>query len=307
MQDRERDREKRACYPALRNNLLHLFQKETPDYEMETQMYLKRSAILIICGLLLVVLSTACSSTAGNTPNAAATTATGTQQANNQSNGTSQLDNQNTRADGQMQATPTPAPTKASNQDSDKGHDADDQNKTNNNKNAVQPTPKPAVNTQKSSQSSDNSHNNSQNSNSNNNSYNNKNSAQAANPTTTSGGTMYIRTQMVTINGTSTKVLTNGQGMTLYYRTSDPAPASTCTGNCAATWPPLLNHNMSIITSQTLNGTLTVQQTANGPQVLYNNHPLYTYVGDNAAGQANGHGLDGVWYVVQVQAQKMHW
>lgn len=112
---------------------------------------------------------------------------------------------------------------------------------------------------------------------------------------------------MVTINGTSTKVLTNGQGMTLYYRSSDPAPASTCTGNCAATWPPLLNHNMNIVTSQTLNGTLTVQQTANGPQVLYNNHPLYTYVGDNAAGQANGHGLDGVWYVIQVQAQKMHW
>jgi predicted lipoprotein with Yx(FWY)xxD motif len=258
-------------------------------------MYLKRSAVLIICGLLLVVLSTACSGTTGNTPNTAATTATGTQQANNQTNGTSQLDNQNTRADGQV--TPTPAPTKASNQSSNKGHDADDQNKTSNNQSAMQPTPKPAVNTKTSSQNSNN----------NDNSYNNKNSAQAAAPTTTSGGTLYIRTQMVTINGTSTKVLTNGQGMTLYYRTSDPAPASTCTGNCAATWPPLLNHNMSIITSQTLNGTLTVQQTANGPQVLYNNHPLYTYVGDNAAGQANGHGLNGVWYVVQVQAQKMHW
>lgn len=267
-------------------------------------MYLKRSAILIICGLLLVVLSTACSGTTGNTPNAAATTTTGTQQANNQSNGTSQLDNQNTRADGQMQAatpTPTAAPTKASNQ-SDEGHDADDQNKTSNNKSAVKPTPTPVVNTKKSSESSSSNQNNS-----NNNSYNSQNSAKAATPTTTSGGTLYIRTQMVTINGTSTKVLTNGQGMTLYYRSSDPAPASTCTGNCAATWPPLLNHNMNIVTSQTLNGTLTVQQTANGPQVLYNNHPLYTYVGDNAAGQANGHGLDGVWYVIQVQAQKMHW
>jgi predicted lipoprotein with Yx(FWY)xxD motif len=271
-------------------------------------MYLKKSAILIICGLLLVVLSTACSGTTGNTPDAAATTAAGTQQANNQSNGTSQLDNQNTRADGQMQVTPTPAPTKASSQ-SDKGHDADDQNKTNNNKNVVKPTPTPVTNTKKSSQSSSTSNNNSQNNNSNQSSNNNNynNSAKVATPTTTSGGTMYISTRVVTINGTAMNVLTNGQGMTLYYRTSDPAPASTCTGNCAATWPPLLNHNMNIITSQTLNGTLTVQQTANGPQVLYNNHPLYTYVGDNAAGQANGHGLDGVWYVVQVQAQKMHW
>jgi predicted lipoprotein with Yx(FWY)xxD motif len=271
-------------------------------------MYLKRSAILIMCGLLLVVLSTACSNAPTNTTNVFATATAGMQQTNNQ---TSQLDNQGQRAD-QQAVTPTAtAATQKSNQ-GDAGHDADDQNKTSNqgnNKSAVQPTPTPAVSTKTNSQSQS-SNNNSQKSNNDQsndyNSYNNQNNSKAATQTT-SGGTLYISTRAITVNGTTMNVLTNGQGMTLYYRTSDPAPASTCTGNCAATWPPLLNHNMNIVTSQTLTGTLTVQQTANGPQVLYNNHPLYTYVGDNAAGQANGHGVNGVWYAIQIQAQKMHW
>ncbi len=272
-------------------------------------MYLKRSAILIMCGLLLVVLSTACSNAPTNTTNVSATATAGMQQANNQTNQTSQLDSQGQRAD-QQAVTPTAtAATQKSNQ-GNAGHDADDQNKMSNqgnNKSAVQPTPTPAVSTKTNSQSSNNNSQKSNNDQSNDyNSYNNQNNSKAATQTT-SGGTLYISTRTITANGTTMNVLTNGQGMTLYYRTSDPAPASTCTGNCAATWPPLLNHNMNIVTSQNLNGTLTVQQTANGPQVLYNNHPLYTYVGDNAAGQANGHGVNGVWYAIQIQAQKMHW
>ena len=34
-------------------------------------------------------------------------------------------------------------------------------------------------------------------------------------------------------------------------------------------------------------------------QVTYNGHPLYTYSGDSAAGQANGEGSGGVWFVVK--------
>ena len=33
-------------------------------------------------------------------------------------------------------------------------------------------------------------------------------------------------------------------------------------------------------------------------QVTYNGHPLYTYSGDSAAGQANGQGIGGVWFAV---------
>jgi predicted lipoprotein with Yx(FWY)xxD motif len=263
-------------------------------------MRLKRSAVLITCSLLLVIFATACSSTTGS--NSTGTTSTTTQQ----NNGTTQLDNQNKR-DGQASAQITPTPTKASNE-SKKGNDQDDQGSS---KNTVQPTPTPIVSAKNNSQndSSSDDKNNDKADKSQNTSKPavNNNSGQVATPTSTSGGTMYLTARSVTINGTTMNVLATGAGMTLYYRTSDPAPGSSCTGQCATTWPPLLNNNMSIITSQKLNGNLTVSQTANGSQVLYNGHPLYTYAGDNTVGQANGQGSGGVWYTIQVQPQKMHW
>lgn len=49
-----------------------------------------------------------------------------------------------------------------------------------------------------------------------------------------------------------------------------------------------------------LPGALTVVQTANGAQVAYSGHLLYTYSGDDATGQANGQGIGGKWWVATV-------
>jgi predicted lipoprotein with Yx(FWY)xxD motif len=43
---------------------------------------------------------------------------------------------------------------------------------------------------------------------------------------------------------------------------------------------------------------LTVVADANGNQVEYNGHPLYTYAGDTGPGQTTGEGAGGVWHVV---------
>ncbi len=260
-------------------------------------MHMKRGAILIACGLLLVVLSTACGGPAGASAAGVAATSTAAQQ----TKGTVQINSQNQQANGQGAVQTTPAATKAAskiNQDDN----------TNSQSSTTQATPTPVVNTKESGQDSSGSQDTQSGGKKNDGQamVNNGNS-EGATPTTTSGGTMYITTRVVTVNGVGMNVLTTGTGMTLYYRTSDPAPASTCTGNCAATWPPLLNHNMTIIPGQNFSGQLTVQQTANGAQVEYNGRPLYTYVGDTAAGQANGNGLGGVWYPVQIQPAKMHW
>src|SRR6516225_1376088 len=45
-----------------------------------------------------------------------------------------------------------------------------------------------------------------------------------------SGSSVSIKTATATINGTSTTILTNAQGMTLYYRTTDTA-SSVCSGS----------------------------------------------------------------------------
>ena len=120
-------------------------------------------------------------------------------------------------------------------------------------------------------------------------------------PTTSSTGSTgsVIKTATATVNGTSVTLLTNTQGLTLYYRTSDAPPSTVCSGGCAAAWPPIVMSGSSSPTSATsLSGKLTIVSDANGNQVEYNGHPLYTYSGDTAAGQTTGEGVGGVWHVV---------
>jgi predicted lipoprotein with Yx(FWY)xxD motif len=102
-----------------------------------------------------------------------------------------------------------------------------------------------------------------------------------------------VQTGSATVSGASTTVLTDGKGMTLYYKTSDTATSVTCTGGCAAAWPPLLLPSGTPTGSSAVTGTLTVFAGANGSQVLYNGHPLYTWSMDSAAGQATGDGVGG--------------
>ena len=49
-----------------------------------------------------------------------------------------------------------------------------------------------------------------------------------------------LKTATATVSGKSETILTNAQGMTLYYRTSDAPPATVCSGGCASAWPPLV-------------------------------------------------------------------
>src|SRR5437016_12296696 len=57
--------------------------------------------------------------------------------------------------------------------------------------------------------------------------------------TTPSSSGAIIKTTSATVNGQSVTILTNAQGMTLYYLKPDTATTSTCTGACASNWPPL--------------------------------------------------------------------
>jgi len=118
-------------------------------------------------------------------------------------------------------------------------------------------------------------------------------------PYGTSNSSTVIQTATVSVNGQSEVVLTDAQGKTLYYYTLDPATQSTCSSSCAQLWHPLLFTGSGEPSSSTpLAGKLSVQMNANGTQIEYNGHPLYTFSGDTAPGQTNGEGLFGMWFVV---------
>jgi predicted lipoprotein with Yx(FWY)xxD motif len=112
-----------------------------------------------------------------------------------------------------------------------------------------------------------------------------------------------IHTTMVKLNGKMITVLTNAKGMILYYKLNDPRPASACTGACATAWPPVLANTMNMMmisSSMQLPHKLTVYKTANGSQIEYDGHPLYTYAGDMTPGMFTGRGMGNVWYLVSL-------
>lgn len=127
------------------------------------------------------------------------------------------------------------------------------------------------------------------------------------NTTTTSTTTtseLPIKTASVTTSAGATKtVLVTATGLTLYYHTPDTA---TSVFTDASTWPPLLAGSSAPSSSASLAGTLAVLNDANGAQVTYNGHPLYTFAGDSGPGQATGDGLGGVWYVATPNLAKVN-
>jgi predicted lipoprotein with Yx(FWY)xxD motif len=100
------------------------------------------------------------------------------------------------------------------------------------------------------------------------------------------------------VKGKAVAILTTPQGMTLYYFTPDTAAKAACTGACAKAWPPLVSTSSGTpLGDSSLAGPLSVLNDANGNQVQYNGHLLYTYSGDTVAGQTKGEGLFGKWFV----------
>ena len=110
----------------------------------------------------------------------------------------------------------------------------------------------------------------------------------------------FIHTGVATINGKKVNVLMTNKGFAVYYNRSDPMFKATCTGQCAQDWPPVLAPQGMMMVSSTmaLPRQLSVHQTANGAQVFYDGHALYTYGADMQAGVATGRAQDMVWYLV---------
>jgi predicted lipoprotein with Yx(FWY)xxD motif len=100
-------------------------------------------------------------------------------------------------------------------------------------------------------------------------------------------------------------VLTNGQGMTVYWFAADHGTTSACSSACAAAWPPVIGMPKAA-TGVTLTGTLgTITRSDGAKQATYNGHPLYTFKADTGPGQVNGNMVSGFgaeWYAITIGA-----
>lgn len=96
--------------------------------------------------------------------------------------------------------------------------------------------------------------------------------------------------------------VSDGAGRTLYRFDNDSAkpPKSTCNGDCAKTWPPLLIKSPGRIFPTGLNPRILgyVERADGHCQVTINGWPVYYFSGDRAPSEFRGQGLGGVWFAV---------
>jgi predicted lipoprotein with Yx(FWY)xxD motif/mono/diheme cytochrome c family protein len=126
----------------------------------------------------------------------------------------------------------------------------------------------------------------------------------SSSPTSTATTTgKAIKISSKTIPGIGT-VLVNSAGHTLYVFAPDNATHVTCTGGCAAIWPPLF-----VPTGGRAEATAGVKASllgsypdpSGGSVVTYHGWPLYTYVADTTPGSAAGQDVNlngGDWWTI---------
>lgn len=108
---------------------------------------------------------------------------------------------------------------------------------------------------------------------------------------------------VATANSSLGTILVDANGRSLYTWDRDSGGNSTCTGGCAATWPPLvLPAGVSAPVAGTGVSLLSVVARPDDPtrmQVRWDNKPLYTYSADTAPGETKGDGVGGTWHVAK--------
>ncbi|MGA2803941.1 MAG: hypothetical protein ABSF89_06065 [Acidimicrobiales bacterium] len=114
-------------------------------------------------------------------------------------------------------------------------------------------------------------------------------------PAPTSTGSSVELLKIGRVGGVS--VVTNARAFTLYWFGPDTPTKSDCYGTCALYWPPVVGIPRA---GPGVTGELGIIRRSHGAaQVTYNGHPLYSYVGDGAPGQAAGNNIDlngGLWH-----------
>jgi len=124
--------------------------------------------------------------------------------------------------------------------------------------------------------------------------------AAGASSAASTGGAMASGSTLGTASTSLGTIVVDGTGMTAYMYDKDTkgAKQSVCTGSCATFWPAI----ESTSTTPTVTGVTGTVGTITGvdgkPQMTLDGWPLYTFAQDAKAGDTNGQGYGGIWWVL---------
>jgi len=96
-------------------------------------------------------------------------------------------------------------------------------------------------------------------------------------------------------------VLIDSEGYTLYLLAPEKNGKIECVKECLDFWPAIVvESGQTAAAGDGVDASLlgTIERPEGGIQVTYGGYPVYLFAGDKKAGQANGQGVQDVWFAI---------
>jgi predicted lipoprotein with Yx(FWY)xxD motif len=107
-------------------------------------------------------------------------------------------------------------------------------------------------------------------------------------------------------NPTFGKILTDSEGMSLYFFSKDTKMTSLCTEGCLDIWPVFYKENITVDAGLDAADFGTITRTDGVKQTTYKGWPLYYFSNDHNAGETNGDKVNNVWYIAKPDYSLMY-
>ena len=92
-------------------------------------------------------------------------------------------------------------------------------------------------------------------------------------------------------------ILTDADGVTIYFFANDTEGTSNCEDDCLADWPAVEAEDSPTAGEGVTAELGTIERSDGTRQLTVNGFPAYYFAGDAAAGDVNGQGQGDVWWV----------
>ena len=107
-------------------------------------------------------------------------------------------------------------------------------------------------------------------------------------------------------NSTFGKILTDADGMSLYFFSLDTKDTSECLDGCLDAWPVFYEETITVDTGLNTSDFATIDRTDGAKQTTYKGWPLYYFANDGAAGDTLGDDVNNVWYIAKPDYSLMY-
>lgn len=102
------------------------------------------------------------------------------------------------------------------------------------------------------------------------------------------------------------KILTDSEGMSLYFFSKDVDGTSLCTDGCLDNWPVFYKENITVDAGLDANDFATITRSDGVKQTTYKGWPLYYFINDKNPGETNGDKVKNVWYIAKPDYSLMY-